>query len=72
MRKLIARPQRDWAKQAERQGWEIRLTDRGHMQFVPPDDAHDIVTMPASSFKGNRGANNARSELRRRGLSVDR
>lgn len=69
----IGEDQRAWMELAEAEGWSVKITERGHLVFVPPVSSEDRrpVVVPGRKFKAvNRGAKNARSELRKRGLSI--
>lgn len=63
----IPRDFRDWASKALEQGWRIRLTRGGHLQWLPPTGP---IVVLASTASDHRAYSNARSMLRRAGLEI--
>ena len=56
-------------KIAEQQGWTVRLTRGGHVQFVPADPTVPLV-VSSSTPSDHRTLRNLKAQLRRSGLAV--
>jgi hypothetical protein len=63
--------QRQWAEQAEADGWVVELNDDQHLTFKPPDKTKPPIVIPGRKFPhGNRSQQNNRAALRRAGLDI--
>ncbi|GEM_PF-431702 len=58
---------RDVIKEAERQGFQVDRTKRGHLQFTPPDKAKDMV-IASGTPSDKRAILNLIAQLRRSGF----
>lgn len=58
---------REIKKAAERQGWQVRQTKKGHWQFIPPDEDQDIVIAPGTPSDW-RSIHNFLADMKRSGL----
>lgn len=56
-------------KLAEGQGWTVRRTHGGHIQFVPSDPTAPLV-VSSSTPSDHRTMRNLKAQLRRSGLAV--
>jgi hypothetical protein len=58
---------RDIARAAQEQGWEIGVTKKGHLRYVPPDREQPIV-IGSGTPSDKRALKNFVAQLRRSGF----
>lgn len=55
------------AREAERQGWRVDRTSKGHWRFIPPDPQGRIC-IHSGTPGDRRGIHNLVAEMRRQGF----
>jgi len=55
---------------ARKQGWKVRITGGGHVEWKPPDKSKPKIYSSKSMSDGARGYHNLRGTLRRSGLDI--
>lgn len=63
---MSAKELKEIQREAEKQGWKVERSKKGHLIFYAPDGVNRVVA--AGTGGRGRGTNNLISQLRRRGF----
>lgn len=63
----LPRDLRKIAREARSQGWQVEMTRKSHVKFVPPEGP---IVIGAGTPSDNRGRLNLLTRLRRQGLEL--